>query len=301
MIYSTTYYPKKMQETDKPTVSAVILSYNRRGLLEKTLSVLEKESYPNLEIIVVDNASTDGSAKMVAEKFPNVKLLQTEKNIGVAACNIGFKAASGKYILVLDDDSYPIDDCVSKAVKKMEENDRIGCITAQIINPDGGIQWPEDKIDEVHDEYCFIGCGAVLRKDVFEKTGFYPDDYFLFHNELVNSLLMLNMGYVIRYYPDIKCMHKSPPTKRMNDTRIYYLVRNGSWNIWQFTPLRYMIFYYPGFLAKNLYLSIKYRTMAGFLRGVIDSYRKFSKYAIKKRSPCNAEVYLRRLRRNLWI
>ena len=284
-------------EKHPPKVSAVILCWNRRESIKKTLEVLNKETYPAIEVIVVDNGSTDGGPELIEKEYPEVKLIRFPENAGVYAQNIGFETARGKYILILDDDSYPLSECITKSVEELEKNQDIACITAQIINPGNTIQWPEENHETPHDSFCFIGCGAIIRKDLFKKVGYYPSDYFLFHNELATSLRLLNLGYKIRYYPEIKCFHESPPSERMDERRIYYLVRNGSWNIWQFMPFRHLIYYYPGFILQNLWLSIKYRSLAGFLGGWFASYRKFFEYAIRKREACNKKVYIDRIQR----
>ena len=93
--------------TDQPLVTVNILSYNRKDELRNTLTKVYEQDYKNIEVIVVDNASNDGSSEMVIKEFPNAQLIQLEKNIGIAGWNEGFKVAKGEYILVLDDDSYP--------------------------------------------------------------------------------------------------------------------------------------------------------------------------------------------------
>ncbi len=93
---------------ENPLVTVNILSFNRREELRNTLTKVFEQDYKNIEIIVVDNASSDGSSEMVKNEFPDVQLIQLEENIGIAGWNEGFKAAKGVYVLVLDDDSYRI-------------------------------------------------------------------------------------------------------------------------------------------------------------------------------------------------
>jgi len=79
--------------TDQPLVTVNILSYNRKDELRNTLTKVYEQDYKNIEVIVVDNASNDGSSEMVIKEFPNAQLIQLEKNIGIAGWNEGFKVA----------------------------------------------------------------------------------------------------------------------------------------------------------------------------------------------------------------
>src|SRR3954471_21802260 len=87
-----------------PAVTIVFLVYNRREELRTSLRQMLGEA--DVEVVVVDNASQDGSAEMVREEFPHVRLLRREQNIGVAGWNDGFAIARGNWVLALDDDCY---------------------------------------------------------------------------------------------------------------------------------------------------------------------------------------------------
>ena len=88
---------------NNPLVTVNILSFNRRDYLKITLEKVFEQSYKNIEVFVVDNASTDGTIEMVKKEFPQVRLIQLKKNIGIAGWNEGFKNAKGEFVLVLDD------------------------------------------------------------------------------------------------------------------------------------------------------------------------------------------------------
>ena len=105
-------------------VTVNILSHNRKNELRHTLTKIYEQDYKNIEIIVVDNASSDGTPIMVETEFPEVKLIKLYKNIGIAGWNKGFEVASGEYILVLDDDSYPGSDTINKALNCIRSEER---------------------------------------------------------------------------------------------------------------------------------------------------------------------------------
>ncbi|MBU1849702.1 MAG: hypothetical protein KKH40_03160, partial [Nanoarchaeota archaeon] len=134
--------------------------------------------------------------------------------------------------------------------------------------------------------------------DVFKKVGFYPGKYFLFHNELAVSLRLQNLDYKITYFPEIKCFHKSPPNKRMNGFRMHYLMRNGSWNAWSFMPLKYLVFWYPGFVINNIFLSFKYKAFKGFFKGLFQSYTRLIFYFFKNRSPCYSKEWIEYIKKS---
>jgi len=106
---------------NQPLVTVNILSYNRKDELRNTLTKVFAQDYKNIEVIVVDNASSDGSSEMVKNEFPSVQLIQMEKNIGIAGWNEGFKIAKGDYVLVLDDDSYPEEQSIQKNSKYFKQ------------------------------------------------------------------------------------------------------------------------------------------------------------------------------------
>ena len=119
-----------------PLVSVVILTYNRMNELKNTLIKVFEQDYINIEIIVVDNASDDGTERMVKNDFPNIKYLKLVKNIGATGYNQGFEITSGKYVLVLDDDSYPLQYTLSKAVSMMENDEEIAVGHLNVFNTD---------------------------------------------------------------------------------------------------------------------------------------------------------------------
>src|SRR4051794_9922894 len=108
---------------DLPTVTVVFLVYNRREELHESLQQMTKKSdYPAelVDVIVVDNASDDGSSAMVEAEFPEVRLIRREVNAGISGWNDGFRVASGEYVLALDDDCYLPGDGLRRAVEQAQ-------------------------------------------------------------------------------------------------------------------------------------------------------------------------------------
>jgi len=121
---------------EKPLLSTIIVNYNTKKLLRACLKNLEG-SYPNLEIIVIDNGSSDGSGEMLRKEFPQVITLEQD-NLGLAAgYNRGLEKARGKYILFLGTDSFPHQNTINGMVDYFEKNQRVGLATCQLVLRDG--------------------------------------------------------------------------------------------------------------------------------------------------------------------
>ncbi|MFC2135594.1 glycosyltransferase family 2 protein [Bacteroidota bacterium] len=200
---------------DNPLVTVNILSFNRKEELRNTLTKVYEQDYKNIEVIVVDNASEDGSPEMVENDFPDVKLIRLEKNIGIAGWNRGFEIAKGEYILVLDDDSYPVKNTISHGIKYFDY-EKIGIIALSIYN--NYLQLYET---ENYDEYPlgFIGCGALIKRKVFDDVGYYDENIFLYHNELDFSLRTLDRDWLLFIANDAKVIHNYSSESRFAQSK----------------------------------------------------------------------------------
>ncbi len=225
----------------KPLVSVVMLCWNRVEDVSESLTRLNEQTYAPLEIIVVDNASTDGTAERVAAEFPSVVLVRMESNIGIAAYNVGFRMAKGKYIVTLDDDSFPARLAFSRMVEKFEQNDRLGIVAFDVRNYsayDHVAQESNDTASAQSARYLmsFNGAGAGIRSDLFEQVGYYPEEHFLYQNELDVALKVLDAGFEIQFFPDVVAYHKYSLTNRSSERAPYFYTRNAFWIIWKYYP-----------------------------------------------------------------
>jgi GT2 family glycosyltransferase len=125
-----------------PQLSIIIVSYNSKDLLEQCLlSIYEHTKNLNLEVIIVDNNSIDGTSEEIAYKFPQVKLISNILNKGFAAAsNQGLRMMSGEYGLLLNPDTIVLDNAFAKMVEFMESHKRIGIVGCKILNYDGSLQ-----------------------------------------------------------------------------------------------------------------------------------------------------------------
>ena len=189
-----------------PVVSIVFLVYNRCDELRISLQRTLAADYDPAcqEIIVVDNASTDGSAEMVRSEFPSVRVLTHPRNVGVSGWIFGLAAATGEYLLLLDDDCYLPEDGLSDAVAAAERH-RADMVSFKVVSTD-------DPTWEFTDKYrtglfMFWGCAVLMRRGVAQAlTGYDPEIFFL-ANELEFTLRFFDHGYRHLHLPQVVAQH----------------------------------------------------------------------------------------------
>lgn len=192
-------------ESSQPGVSFVVLSYNRRAELFRTLQALKGLNLAYSEIIVVDNASSDGSSEMVERHFPSVRLIEKKTNIGIAGWNDGFSEAQMPYVFVLDDDSRPLPGAVELCLERMDSDPRCAIVSCSIWD-ENGAETLTVRFDAGY-EVSFVGCGAMLKKDVIDVLGGYDDNIFLYAHETEYALRVADAGYRIFHEPNAKVVH----------------------------------------------------------------------------------------------
>ena len=230
---------------DAPLVSVVILSWNRIDDLRFTLATLQGDSYPRLDVIVVDNASTDGTPDMVRAEFPSVRLIELPENIGIAGWNNGFAIARGRYILVLDDDSYPESGAISGGVEYMEAHPRCGVAGFRVYNELREME--ETRVFRAGPELMFTGCGALIRRDVIGHVGMFDEFIFLYEHEVEFSMRVWNAGFRIDFVPGATVRHRASQKNRgmhsnKDCRRVYYTARNTMYVFMKHYSVRYIIF-----------------------------------------------------------
>lgn len=205
-----------------PLVSVNILAYNRRDEIRQTLTELQSVDYPaeQLEILVVDNASTDDTKEMVECEFPDVKVIRVEPNRAVAGWNAGFEAGRGEYFLVLDDDSAP-QSGLKDAIAFLQHNPKVGILACQIVG--GPFTTQEWKSEEC---IGFIGCGALIRRGVIEKIGGFASWIHLYTHEWEFGLRALDAGFEIRYFDECVVRHRASEVNRSTRRSRLYSTRN---------------------------------------------------------------------------
>ncbi len=206
-----------------PLVTINILAFNRREEVRQTLGELQSVDYPReaLEILVVDNASSDGTGEMIAEEFPDVRVVTLAPNRAVAGWNAGFEAGRGEFFLVLDDDSAP-QSGLKEAVVYLQENPKVGILACNIVGGPFTTEAWKDKQDFIG----FVGCGALIRREVVEAIGGYARWIHLYAHEWEYGLRCMNAGFEIRFFEGCVVRHRASPVNRSTRRSRVYSTRN---------------------------------------------------------------------------
>jgi hypothetical protein len=183
--------------------SYVIVTHNRRQPLLRTLSILhcsQSLMSGSWEAWVVDNGSTDGTVEAVNEAYPNVKIILRPSNEGVWARSYAFDQARGEYLILLDDDSYPIDDAASRSIGYLDIHPECAAVVGRVVLPDGSLEacaFPTVMLS-----------GAVcLRKSVLAKMGGFRREFFRKAGEYDLSFRIWQAGYSIERFEDVVYRH----------------------------------------------------------------------------------------------
>jgi len=206
--------------------SFVILNFNRKTelliTLSKTIELIKQE--PGYEIIVVDNNSVDDSVAEVRKQFPHVVLIERKVNNGIAGWNDGFSKAKGQYLVVLDDDSH-LESGLDEALYYLETNPQIGILALKIT---GGVFQTNTKSKwfDKQDAGGFIGCGAIIKKQVYERIGGFADWLHVYTHEYEYSMRCLDAGFKIVYFENAVVVHRTSAVNRTNKRLRIFSARN---------------------------------------------------------------------------
>ena len=259
----------------QPLVTVNILTWNRKADLERLLISLKRQSYPDLEVIVVDNASTDGTSEMVKSKFPRVRLFRSGENRGIVNWNVGFENAAGKYILALDDDCFPEEDAIERMVSKFLQEPDIGIIAFRILDVETGKYWNSlytPATDREMDWFTFAGCAAGFRADLIKEILF--PDIFLYEHELEPSIRFIDRGYRIVLCPEIRAYHRLPKSRRQSWKGAYFGTRNDLLFACKFFPALISLRLSLGIVMVHGLVALKHRRLMAYLKGIFHAIKR---------------------------
>lgn len=229
-----------------PKVFIVVLNYNGGELIKNCLKSLQKVDYSNLELLVIDNNSSDDSVAMIEKKFPEIKIIKNEKNIGFAGGNnIGIDFAlknEADYVLLLNQDTEVEPDFLSKLIKEGEKDQKIGLLsplifwkrTKQVWFSGGKINWWNMKTFHKFNlvkgdsfETSFLtGCSLLIKRSVLEKIGLLDDIFFLYWEDVDYSVRAKKAGFKIKVVPRSIIYHFEA-SNDLNKNKVYWLVLSG--------------------------------------------------------------------------
>lgn len=216
-----------MTAPSAPDVSVVIVSYNTADLIEACLLSVRASGGVSLETFVVDNASSDGGAALVREKFPWVRLVENRENRGFGAANNQVLAeCAGRYIVLLNPDTETTPEAFRRMTAWMDANPRIGLAGPTVNNPDGSRQdsvsrsYPGQKrtageLSGLPGEIaCVMGACQIVRKGLMRELGGFDEEFFLYGEDQDLCLRIRKKGYRIGHVDDAIILHHGGGSER---------------------------------------------------------------------------------------
>lgn len=265
-------------------VSVIIPNYNGLGYLDGVLRSLEKQTFKNFEVILVDNGSTDGSISFVMENYPWVHMIEFPENRGFChAVNAGIEAARGRYILLLNNDTEVEEDFIFEMVEGISRHKNAFSCAAKMIQ-----FHDRTKLDDAGNYYCALGwsfargkdkdasfyekeekifaaCGgaAIYRKKILEEIGAFDEEHFAYLEDVDIGYRARIYGYENWYLPKAHVYHVGSGTtgSRYNQFKTRYSSRNNVYLVYKNMPYLQMLLNLPfllvGFGSKILFFSLK--------------------------------------------
>jgi GT2 family glycosyltransferase len=240
--------------TKRVDVSFIIVNWNTRELLLQCIgSIISTKGDYSQEIIVVDNASQDGSSEAVKEKYPEVIIIQNSANLGFAkANNIGIKRSCGRYVCLTNSDVQVLNNTLSYMIKYMDKNKKVAISGPKILWPDMTIQYSCMKFPSLWTQVCetmalnrifpksasfsgeymtyyshdritkvdwLIGCLMLIRRAALEKDGLLDERFFIYSEETDMCKRFHYSGWEIVFLPDVSAIHNNAASSRKNPVR----------------------------------------------------------------------------------
>ena len=271
----------------------MIVSHNRVDTLRGV--VARVADLPVDEVIVVDNGSTDGAPELISSWGGKVSLLPLGENIGAAALNRAVKLAQSDLIMILDDDSYPLQGALEELVEAHGRNPRLGVAGGRVIEVDargamtadgtapGSFDWffrPSPDHDGARDGFpaSFFGqCGCLVRREAFLGVGGCFEPYFFYGEELDLTARLVAAGWEVRYFPDAAFAHQRSRSVRGRDPAVRrmlrYRIRNQVWYFWLHFPLDLAVRRIPAYLAYDFIECVYRRETGSWIAAVADAWQ----------------------------
>jgi N-acetylglucosaminyl-diphospho-decaprenol L-rhamnosyltransferase len=227
-------------------IAIVVASHNRRELLLDTVArhVALPERPP---VVVVDNASTDGTADALAAGFPGIEVIRLERNAGGAGRNLGVGACETPYVALTDDDAWWQPGALRLAAEVLDANPRLALIQARVL------VGPDERDDPTclemaasplaagegqpgHPVVSFVACAVVVRRAAFLGVGGFEERLAVGGEEELVGWDLIAAGWQLSYVPDVVAHHHPPPAPARRPRRRETQVRNALWTSWLRRP-----------------------------------------------------------------
>ena len=293
-------------------VSVIIPNYNGMKFLPDCMAALAKQTFSDFEIIVIDNASADGSAEWLREHYPQVRLVANDKNEGFSgAVNQGIRLSECPYVLLLNNDTEAAPEFVENLVRAVERSERIFSVSSRMMQ-----FHDREKLDDAGDLYCLLGwafqrgvgrpardfarsgrvfsaCAgaAIYRRAVFEEIGCFDRLHFAYLEDIDVGYRARIAGYENHYEPSAVVYHVGSGTSgsRYNGFKVKLAARNGIYLNYKNMPaLQLILNALP--LALGIFLKLLFFQKMGFGKDYRDGLRE----GIRTRKQCRKVPFCRK-------
>jgi GT2 family glycosyltransferase len=223
-------------------ISVVIVGWNAKRYLELCLeSLAEAPPCRTMEILVVDNASADGSAEMIEARFPHVKLIRSTENLGFAkGNNVAIRQGQGRYIALVNPDVIVFPGCLDALADFLDQNPKVGNVGPRVLNPDMTQQSTCRRFPTLWNNFCMatslasvfkssrffagehmfyfphdrtlavdvlVGCFSMVRREAFEAVGLLDEDLFMYGDDVDWCRRSWNAGWEVVFFPGARAIH----------------------------------------------------------------------------------------------
>jgi hypothetical protein len=286
---------KKFTVRQSPLVSVITVNYRQAEVTCDLLRSLRALSYPNLEVIVVDNGMLENNSHLFGKHFPGVQVICSRENLGFAGGNnLGIRQATGDFILLVNNDTVVEDGMIERLLERFE-HPGVGVVSPKIkyfhspaviqyagftkVNPLTGRnraigkgETDAGQHDEAKEVAYAHGAAMMLRRQVVERVGMMPEEFFLYYEELDWCERIRRAGYAIWYEPAATILHKeSVSTGRNSPMKTEYLTRSRILfmrrNFTRWSLLRFYLFFFL--------VSFPISTLRWLLAGELDQFKAY--------------------------
>jgi GT2 family glycosyltransferase len=233
-------------------VAVIVATHNARAYIEQCIGTLSETEH---DLIVVDSASSDGTAALIRERFPEVRLLELTENRGYgAALNEGMAISDARYLLLMNGDAWPKRAAIDHLLGFADSQKRAGVVGPKLLNPDGTLQrsvrgfptlwrlateyfflrWfaPRSRAlnafysagfdhSSVHDAEFLVGAVLLVRRVVVDEIGAFDTNFFMFNEEVDFCYRARQAGWRVVFYPDAEFVHVGGASTQLNWPRMY--------------------------------------------------------------------------------
>jgi GT2 family glycosyltransferase len=248
------------------------VNWNGKHLLGECLESLRRQTFHDFEIVLVDNASSDGSVEYIREQYREVNLVTLPVNKGFAGGNnAGIRIASGSYIALLNNDTKTDPAWLESLIKEAESNPAAGMLACKILsygNPDmidnvglliyrdglargkGRLERDQGQYDQKGEALFPSGCAGLYRRNMLEETGLFDEEFFAYADDVDLGLRGRLMGWGCVYVPAAMVLHKySSSSASYSSMKAFLVERNRVWVLLKYYPVE--------LIAASLYFTAK--------------------------------------------